>query len=372
MRRTPAAGVWTKSLTGSDSLAALTTCCIWAPILFGPLIGTVADRTRRRPLLVRANLGMAAVLLPLLAVRSGELIWILFSVLLLYGTAAVLTEAAEAGLVTAAVPVGLRGDFNGLRITANEGMKLVAPLAGAGLFVQFGGPAVALLDAGTFLLAAAAFALVRVSEPAPPPRPAGQRLWTGQVAEGVRFLRGHRALRRLVLAGAATMGAAGLNGAAVYAVVDAGLHRPPAFAGVLYTVQGVGSVLSGLLAGALLRRMPERVFAGAGILLFAAGVAVRAVPSVPVALLASAMIGAGLPCVLIAAKTAVQRETSDALLGRVAGSANTLLFAPNALALGAGAALLAVLDHRAILLGAAGTAAVAALLCLLLRDGRRS
>lgn len=39
-----AAGVWTKSLTGSDSLAALTTFCVWAPILFGPLIGTLADR----------------------------------------------------------------------------------------------------------------------------------------------------------------------------------------------------------------------------------------------------------------------------------------------------------------------------------------
>ncbi|MFW3469952.1 MFS transporter [Streptomyces microflavus] len=137
------------------------------------------------------------------------------------------------------------------------------------------------------------------------PRPAEAPRWSVQAAEGIRYLRHHWVLWRLVLAGAATMGVAGLNGASVYAVVDAGLQRPPAFAGVLYAVPGIGSVVIGLFAGALLRRMPERVFAAAGIMLFAMGVALRVVPSVPVVLLARAMIGAGLPCVLIAALTAV-------------------------------------------------------------------
>ncbi|MBM7438576.1 MFS transporter [Streptomyces sp. HB132] len=363
-----AAGVWTKSLTGSDSLAALTTFCVWAPVLLGPLIGTLADRTRRRPLLIWTNLGMAVILLPLLAVRSSDQIWILFVVLTLYGTSSVLLDAAEAALVAAAVPETLRGDFNGLRMTANEGMKLIAPLLGALLFVQFGGRAVALLDAVTFVLAALAFAFIRVSEPAP--RPARTQRWSAQAAEGIRYLRHHPVLWRLVLAGAATMGVAGLNGASVYAVVDAGLHRPPAFAGVLYAVQGVGSVVIGLFAGALLRRVPERVFAAAGIMLFALGVALRVIPSVPVVLLASAMIGAGLPCVLIAAMTAVQRVTPGELLGRVAATASTLLFAPNAVALAAGAGLLALVDHRVLLVGAGTVAAAAAAGCLLGSDAR--
>ncbi|NYV75702.1 MFS transporter, partial [Streptomyces sp. UH6] len=338
------AGVWAKSLTGSDSLAALTTFCVWAPMLLGPLIGTLADLGRRRPLLIWTNLGMAAVLLPLLAVRSGDRIWILFAVLTVYGVSTVLLDAAEAALVATAVPEQLRGDFNGLRMTANEGMKLVAPLLGALLFVRFGGPAVVLLDAATFVLAALAFALVRVSEPSA--RPAGTRRRGARTAEGIRFLRRHPVLWRLVPAGAVTMGMAGVNGASVYAVVDAGLHRPPAYAGVLYAVQGIGSVVVGLFAGALLRRMPERVFAAAGIMLFAVGVALRVVPSLPVVLFAGVLIGAGLPCVLIAAMTAVQRETPDDLLGRVAATANTLLFAPNAVALAAGAGLLALVDHR--------------------------
>ncbi|MFF3849734.1 hypothetical protein [Streptomyces sp. NPDC002328] len=74
--------------------------------------------------------------------------------------------------------------------------------------------------------------------------------------------------------------------------------------------------------------MPERVFVAAGIGLFALGVTLRAIPSTPVSPLASAMIGAGLPCVLIAAMTAVQRETPGDLLGRVAATANSIMFTP--------------------------------------------
>lgn len=124
------AGVWVKELTGSDSIAALATFCVWLPTLFGPALGVVADRTRRRTLLIVSNLAMAALLLPLLAVDSTGDLWLLFAVMLVYGIVTVLMDAAEAALVTSAVPSELRGDFNGLRMTANEGMKLVAPSPG--------------------------------------------------------------------------------------------------------------------------------------------------------------------------------------------------------------------------------------------------
>ncbi|MGW2732522.1 MFS transporter, partial [Streptomyces sp. NPDC001494] len=68
-------------------------------------------------------------------------------------------------------------------------------------------------------------------------------------------------------------------------------------------------------------------------------VAARALPSDPVALAAGVVIGLGLPCVLVAAFTAVQRETPGPLLGRVTATAGTLVFAPNVLGLGVGAGL---------------------------------
>ncbi|MFB7009691.1 MULTISPECIES: MFS transporter [unclassified Streptomyces] len=360
-----AAGVWVKSLTGSDSLAALAVFAMWLPVLIGPVLGTITDRLPRKPLLVWSNLVMAGLLTSLLLVDSAGRIWILFTVLVLYGASFVLMGAAESAQIAGAVDSRLLGDFNGLRMTASEGMKLLAPLAGAGLYARFGGGTVALLDAASFALAAGVCAMLPVREPAGA-APAARR---GELAAGIRSVWTSPVLRPLVLTGSVTMLCAGLNGAAIYAVVDDGLGHSPAYAGVLYAVQGVGSVAVGLLAGPLLRRLPERVFTAAGVALFAVAVASRALPYDAVALVASAAIGFGLPCVLIAAMTAVQRETPDAALGSTTATANTLMMVPNAVALALGAGLIALVDIR-VLLPVVGAAAL--LTAALLVTGRRT
>lgn len=366
------AGIWVKSLTGSNSLAALTVCAMWAPVLAGPALGALADRMDRRGLLVRVNLAVACLLATLVLVDSAGTVWLVFVVLVLYGAAGVLLDAAEAALVARTVPASLLADFNGLRMTANEGMKLVAPLAGAGLYTRFGGPAVALLDAATCALAALVFARLPVREAPRDPAPAGAR--RDELAVGLRRIRASAVLRPLVAAGAATMLLAGVNGAVTFAYVDDVLGRAPAYAGVLYAVQGAGSVAVGLLVGPLLRRLPERVFAAGGIALFALGVGARTVSPDGVALAASAAIGFGLPCVLIAAMTAVQRETPDAVLGRTAATAGSLMTAPNAVALALGAGLVAVVDVRVLtaVAGAAGALAAVVLASGARRHHRRT
>ncbi|MGW3327929.1 MFS transporter [Streptomyces virginiae] len=344
------AGVWVKSLTGSDALAALTVFTLWAPVLAGPALGALADRLPRRPLLVGLGLVMAALLPVLTLLDSPGRVWLLFAVLLVYGICGTVHGAAEAALVPQAVDHRLLGDFNGLRLTADEGMKLLAPLVGAGLFARFGGASVALLDAVTFALAAGIFALLRVREEQPErERIRAEAPGFARLLEGGRQLWKEPAPRTLVSAGAAVMFLAGLNGAVIYAVAGDVLGHAPTYVGVLYAVQGAGSVLSGILAGPLLRRLPERVFTAAGVALFALGVGVRALPYDAVALAGSAAIGAGLPCVLIAALTAVQREVPNAALGRAAATANTLIFVPNALALALGSALVAFVDVRVLL-----------------------
>ncbi|MFE9447506.1 MFS transporter [Streptomyces sp. NPDC006739] len=346
-----AAGVWVKDLTGSNGLAALCLLAVWAPTLAGPALGTIADRVRRKPLLIWTNLGLAALLPALLTVRTPAGLWLLFAVLLVYGATTVVQDAAESALVAAAVDRHLLGDFNGLRTTAVESVKLAAPLTGAALYGAYGGPGVACLDALTFALAAVLWIPVRAPEERPE-RPAGD--WRRQTAEGARHLWGHPLLRPLVRAGGATMLFTALNSTMTYAVVDA-LGRSPAYAGVLYAGQGVGSVATGLVSGTALRRLGERRFAAAGIALTAVSVAARAVPSEPVALACAVAGGLGLPCVLIAALTAVQRETPGPLLGRATATAGTLMFTPTALGLAVGAGLVELVDHR-LLLGLFGLA----------------
>ncbi|MFF1278223.1 MFS transporter [Streptomyces marokkonensis] len=353
-------GVWVKDLTGSDGLAALCMLAMWAPTLAGPLLGTLADRVRRRPLLIGTSLLMAMLLLTLCTVDSPRGLWLLYAVLFVYGAAGVVNDAAESALIATAVDRSLLGDFNGLRTTAGEGVKLLAPPAGAGLYAACGGAGVAVLDAVTFLLATVVYALLRVREERPAPPAGGRRERT---AEGARHLWAHPVLRPLVAAGGATMLCAGLSGALLYAVVE-DLGHSPAYAGVLYAVQGAGSVAVGLLSGPALRRFGARRFAAYGIAVLSVAVALRAVPHDPLAWVCSAAIGAGLPAVLIATLTAVQHETPPPLLGRVTATANTLVFTPNVVGLAAGAALVELLDHRLLLavLGAALAVTAAALL----------
>ncbi|WP_432189357.1 MFS transporter [Streptomyces sp. Tue6028] len=358
-------GIWVKDLTGSDGLAALCVFTLWAPTLIGPALGTLADRTRRRPLLIASNLALAALLPLLLTVDAPDRLWVLFAVLLVYGATGVVHDAAESALLASAVGAPLLGDFNGLRMAVNEGMKLVAPLTGAGLYAAYGGAPVALLDAATFASAAGVFALLRVRE-TPPPRGTTEG-WRARTALGARALWRHGGLRTLVLAGGTTMLFAGLNGATVYAVAE-GLGHSPAYVGVLYVAQGVGSVAVGLASGPLLRRLGERRFAGYGIALTAVAVALRAVPSDAVVLGSCLAVGVGLPCVLVAAYTAIQRETPGHLLGRVTATAGTLLYAPNAVGLAVGAGLVELVDHR-LLLVALGVARLVTVGPLLRRSG---
>ncbi|MEU5593491.1 MFS transporter [Streptomyces sp. NPDC020298] len=338
-------GVWVKDLTGSNGLAALCTAALWAPTLAGPALGTLADRVRRKPLLICVNLGLAGLLLPLRTVDSPAWVPLLLTVLVCYGAAGVVEDAANSALVAAAVDPALLGDFNGLRMTAREGMKLLAPLTGAALYTAYGGPSVAMLDAGTFVLAAGLCALLRVREERP--SPAGGTWWR-QTSEGARSLWAHTTLRPLVLAGGTTMCLTSLGSSLNYAVVDA-LGRSPAYTGVMYAVQGVGSVAVGLVSGPALRRLGERRFAAYGIALTAVAVAARAVPYDAVVLAGSAAGGLGLPCVLIAAYTAVQREIPADALGRATATAGTLMFTPNVVGLTAGAALVGLVDHRLLL-----------------------
>ncbi|MBE1488792.1 MFS family permease [Plantactinospora soyae] len=367
-----ATGIWVLDLTGSSSLAALTGFCFFVPTLLGPVLGVLVDRFPRRPLIVWTHLLTAGAVLSLLTVHTEDQTWLIYAVMLGYGVSFVLIDAGEAALLPAALPPEVLGGVNGLRMSAQEGVKLIAPLVGAGLFGWWGGHSVALLTVGTLTAAAGLYLLIRLrpsvpaaaapgagvadqpstapTEPGPPERSAGRFL------VGIRFLWARPELRITVLLGSITIAMSGLTTAALYSVVVEDLHRPATFLGVLSSAQGAGSILGGLIVGRLLRVRGTRAVGILGAVLVALGATGWGVPWWPVVVGSSFVIGIGLPWTLVAAMTAVQSRTPEALLGRVAGTASTLLFAPIAIATPLGAALV-LLDRRLPL-------AIAATLCL--------
>ena len=135
---TLAANVWVYDLTGSPGLAALTGLCTYAPSLAAPWLGALVDRLPRRPLLVWSDLLLGMVMLSLLGVTSPGAVWLIFAVLLIRGVSYVLIDAGETAILPAALPASALGDVNGWRSSAQEGMKLLAPLAGVGLYAWRG------------------------------------------------------------------------------------------------------------------------------------------------------------------------------------------------------------------------------------------
>jgi len=360
-----ALSVWVKEMTGSSSLAGLVMFCYAAGSLLGPLTGVLVDRFRRRPLLIWCHLIAAAFVLLLLFVHDRSMIWLVYLVMVGYGIIGSAIDAGETALVPALVPDDLLGAANGVQQTLRQGLRLLAPLIGAGLFTLVGASVVVEIDAATFVLGALALAALRVTEQRPEPADDG----TGrQTVAGFRYLAGEPVLRSITLALALSMLVMGFTESAGFSVVTVGLHRSASFVGVLMSVQGVGSILGGLIAAPALRRTSERVMVGLGLGLVAAAVLLLALPWLPVVVAGMALAGFAIPGVIVAATTALQRRTPSALLGRVSGAFGLGLTLPQVVSVGLGAALLAIVGYRVLLVVIAIVVAVAVAILTTGRD----
>jgi MFS family permease len=350
-----ALAMWAKDLTGSSSAAGIAIFCVVAPQLLSPLAGLLVDRVRRRPLLIAVNLASAAVVLALLAV--GDRVAILYAVAVVYGASYTLLASGQSALLAAVVAPAKLSEANALLQTVREGLRLLAPVAGAGLYAAAGGAAVAILDATTFVIAAGSLAALRMREPKPV---RSAEPWRVAVAAGARHVTATRPLRELLIACAIVLLVLGFGETLTFAIAD-GLHRPISFVGVLMAVQGVGAIAGALTCARAIRRDGEVRTAAAGIAVLAAGTLLLASASLPAVLAGKVLFGFGIPWIVVGAFTLLQRLTPAGLQGRAFSAAELLLGAPQTLSIALGAALVTIVDYRALLLAEAAVIAVAAL-----------
>jgi MFS family permease len=322
-----AMGIWMKELTGSSAWAGLVFFCYIAGNLFSPLGGVLADRFPRRRLLVVANLLNAAIVLPITLVHGRGGIWIVYVVIFLYGVTGSVIGAAQSALMPDLVPPDLLAEANGAQQTLNQGLSLVTPLIGAGLFTVVGGAVIAEIDAGTFLIAVVSLLLLR----------------TIMLALGFSVL------------------TVGFNESALFSAVTVGLHHSASFLGVLTTVGGVGAVLGGMSAAPLLRRVSEPVLLAMALACMTLAMLALAVPDLVVVLVGMVVSGFVGPWLSVSAVTAFQRRTPAAKRGRVFGVLRLVLTIPQTASIGIGAALITVVNYRVLLVVIAVVAAASGL-----------
>jgi MFS family permease len=157
-----------------------------------------------------------------------------------------------------------------------------------------------------------------------------------------------------------------------YAIAANGLHRSPAFVGVLAALQGTGAIAGGLSAPALVRRLGEGRLIGVAMLVVAAGAILQIPHLLPSVLAGVVVFGSGIPWIVVGLITLAQRLTPAELQGRVYAAAETLITTPQTVSIALGAALISVAGYQALLLAMGVIIALAAGYLLTRPEQRRA
>ncbi|HEX3648293.1 MAG TPA: MFS transporter, partial [Pseudonocardiaceae bacterium] len=315
--------------------------------LLSPFGGHLVDRVRhRRPLLVVTNAVIGLATLSLLAIHDRHQLWVIYAVAAATGLATDVLSSSRSALLKDMVADEHLGQANAVLQTLSQGTRLLSPLLGAGLYTLLGGHGLAIVVAALFAVAAAALTMVRVDES--PVEPPGRL--RAELMAGFRHVRSVPLLTQLVIVGALAFSVVGLLETVAFAIISQGLHRPPAFYGVIDTVQGAGAVAGAVLATRVMRRFGEARTVGIGLALVGIGAVALTAPALVPVLAGTIVLGFGVPLFVVGWATGLQRYTPARLQGRTNAAANLMLTVPQTASIGLGAALIAVVDYRILLL----------------------
>ena len=250
--------------TGSTlATGAMVLAFLIPSILLGSVAGVFVDRWDRQRLMVVINLILAAVLLPLLAIDALG-IWIAYVVLFVASSLDLLFTPAEGALL----PNLLENPDDDL-VTANalNGMnnhlaRLIGPAIG-GIIVATGGlAAVAIIDAVSFLLAAALIASIRTAHARAQRHDSLEHealnAWRRVLFEwrdGLRTVINHPVLRALLAFFVITRIGEGLTATLFVPWTTDALHSDATGYGLLLSTQAIGGLAGAIVIGRLGSRM---------------------------------------------------------------------------------------------------------------------
>lgn len=342
-------GVWAKDLTGSNTAAGLVFFFVTLPVVCGPFIGDLVDRFDRQSVLTVACCGTPALVMLLPMVHSADRLWLLYVVAVGYGVAAVFVRACQAGLMKSLIPHRDLATANAYLRSAGEALRVVSPLVGVGLYSVTGGPVLAALVAGLYLLALVVFRRLPVTEGVVGRGAGREELSLRRLGAGLRHVWGHPRLVVMTSAIAVASCVLGFFDSTDFAVVQNGLHRAPSFFSVLISVQGSGSIVGGLTAALLIGGIGEHRTAGLGLAAMALGALGMTHAGLPVIGGAFVLFGVGVPWLTVGYSTAWQRHTPARLIGRAATAADLSLMGPQAASVLLGAVLIGLVPYRVLL-----------------------
>jgi MFS family permease len=317
--------------TGSTFASALMVAAELLPrLLFGSVAGVYVDRWDRKKIMVITSIAQGLVILPLLFVRSAESMWIVYLVSFFQTMLAMFFGPAENALLPLLVEEAELLPANSLNALNNNIARLIGPPIGGAILAIFGLSGVVIFDSVTFVIAGlmilAISAAVRSISVVPaephhePPRPSFWKEWK----EGISIVRRNKIVAVLFITVVLlNFGGILIDPLAAPYMVDIVKVGPEVF-GWLTTVQAIGGILGGLLAGKVSQRMTTPRLYGWAELVLGLFIFFRYnIPQLPVLFVMSFLVG--LPAALGAAAldTLFQQKVPNTHLGRIIGALNT-------------------------------------------------
>jgi MFS family permease len=302
-------------------------------LLFGSLAGVFVDRWDRKKVMVLASIGQGIIILPLLLVDSSSRIWIVYLVSFCQTTLAMFFGPAENALLPLLVDQEDLLPANSLNAMNNNLARLIGPPLGGGILALWGLSGVVLFDSLTFVIAGLMILIIRnpaarsapvealpAAETETPASPGFWREWR----EGIDIVRLNRVITVLFISVVLlNFGGVMIDPMAAPYIVDVVKAGPQVF-GWLVTVQAVGGILGGLLAGKVGQRMNMASLYGWSEVVLGVIIFIRYnIPYLPVLFVMTFLIG--LPAALgsAALDTLFQQKVPNSHLGRIIGALNT-------------------------------------------------
>jgi MFS family permease len=307
------------TVTKDPRLISVVSAAMFLPWLLLSLpAGAIVDRHDRVALMWRSQAVQFAVMgvLTVLIVTHAAGIAVLAAAGFLIGCAEVVYSNAEQSALPALVPADLLPRANGnQQVVLTIGETFAGPPLGSALFavraaLPFG------LDALSFAGSAALLAGLPRTAQSRAMR-SNQRM-RAQIAEGVRWLAGHRLLRTVALLLGVSNFSSQMGQATLVLLATQTLHVGTRGYGLLWTAAAVGSVLGGLVNPAITRRLgllPSLTVAMAAFAVADAGVGLA--PNFAVAAALMACNGFFVTMWNVVTVTLRQRIVPAELLGRV-------------------------------------------------------
>jgi MFS family permease len=237
-------------------MGLLTAASTAAFLIVGLPAGVWIDRTRRRWVMIAADLGrvVAIASVPVAYLAGWLTLAQLFVVTLVSGILTVFFDVAYQSYLPTLVGRERLVEGNA-KLTGSAQVAAVAgPSIAGGLVQAVGSSAAVLVDSFSFLASAGAVVAIRAPEPQPEVPESGHPKLRHDIGEGLRFVFGNALLRAIAATTATSNFFSGVAAAVEVIFLVREVHATPGVIGLLFTMGGVGGVLGAFTAGPLARR----------------------------------------------------------------------------------------------------------------------